>query len=291
LTETPQDRDEVADLGDTLGAPVHQVVALLDGPIVSRQSTVAQAAAYRTKFSLPDHVLSTAQDTSFEAVQFWYAATAEGEFAGFPTTLFLTPEGTIFRIRAGSGEEGDTTQTLQNAPAAPAPTMLTPPRILGTPLRGRPLDSTTGQWEGADSILTQWSRCNSDGTGCQPITGATSRKYSPVRADLGHRLQVSATASRRGTAATATASVDKPAITGLKILGNAKVGRTLQARPSIKGLGQTSYLWKRGRAVVGRSATHRIVAADQGRRLTLIVVTSNALGSDRATTTSKRVRR
>ena len=37
---------------------------------------------------------------------------------------------------------------------------------------------------------TQWERCNASGASCQAISGATAGAYTPLAADVGHKLEV-----------------------------------------------------------------------------------------------------
>lgn len=284
--ETPQDRDEIAELGNDLGAPIHQVVVLVDGPTPSRQSTVADASDFRGDFDLPGHdVLATQDDTGLEAIQHLGALTppAAGGMA-FPTTAFITPEGRVFAIRVGTRGPGDTTDTLLDHPASPPPVLEKEPRILGTPSTKDSLQGTTGTWKGADDFASAWLRCKADGSDCAPIEGATKSKYRPVKADKGHRLVYRVTAFRRETGATARASIGGPRIENLTIRGTPRVGETVRADAAFKVAETLRFAWTRdGHRIAGADAAAYVVrAADRGHRLVVAVVATNALGQDRA---------
>jgi hypothetical protein len=70
------------------------------------------------------------------------------------------------------------------------------PAISGTPKVGTALTSTTGTWDNAPGLATQWLRCT--GASCGAIPGATSTNYTPVLADEGRTLRVDVTATATG---------------------------------------------------------------------------------------------
>jgi hypothetical protein len=87
-------------------------------------------------------------------------------------------------------------------PPAPAPATVSPansalPTISGSPVVTKALTASTGTWSGtpAPTFAYQWRSCNSAGTSCVAIAGATSSTYTPVSADAGSRLTVVVTAT------------------------------------------------------------------------------------------------
>jgi hypothetical protein len=66
------------------------------------------------------------------------------------------------------------------------------------------LTASAGTWNGTNTAAIpmtfayQWSRCNVDGTTCQPIAGATAASYAPTATDVGLRLLVKVTATNSG---------------------------------------------------------------------------------------------
>ena len=66
------------------------------------------------------------------------------------------------------------------------------------------LTASSGTWSGTNTAAVpmtfayQWSRCNPDGTTCQPIAGATSAAYTASATDVGLRLLVKVTATNSG---------------------------------------------------------------------------------------------
>jgi hypothetical protein len=63
--------------------------------------------------------------------------------------------------------------------------------ISGTPYSGQTLSTTNGTWTGSPTSYTyQWEDCNSSGTSCTNITGATGTEYTLTGADVGHTVRV-----------------------------------------------------------------------------------------------------
>jgi hypothetical protein len=104
------------------------------------------------------------------------------------------------------------TAVVQSAvsPTAVAPSNTAPPTIGGTTQVGATLSGSTGSW-GGDAPMGfayQWQKCDTTGTGCSSISGATSATYSLSSTDAGHalRLQVRATNDAGQTAASSAPS-------------------------------------------------------------------------------------
>jgi predicted secreted protein len=104
--------------------------------------------------------------------------------------------------------------TVTSAPAlltiANPPGNTAPPTISGTPQDGLVLTrSGRGTWTSGSALTyaDQWERCDSAGTQCTAIAGATGVVYRAKSADVGHELTVAVTATDRlGQSATATAT-------------------------------------------------------------------------------------
>jgi WD40-like Beta Propeller Repeat len=71
------------------------------------------------------------------------------------------------------------------------------PVIAGQAIPGDMLVATSGTWTGGAGISFsyQWQRCAANGTGCQPIAGATTTSYVVVSDDAGTTLMVTVTAT------------------------------------------------------------------------------------------------
>lgn len=104
------------------------------------------------------------------------------------------------------------TYTTQSSTPPPAvPFDITPPSVnsaqsqANPPLQGQMLTATTGIWDYSPTSYTyQWSRCDSTGTSCIGIAGASSSTYVPVGADVGSTLQVAVTATNSNGSTTAS---------------------------------------------------------------------------------------
>ena len=66
------------------------------------------------------------------------------------------------------------------------------PTVSGTPQVGQTLTTTNGSWS-SDSNVTRysyaWGRCDTNGSNCVTIGGATANTYKLVDADQGHRIR------------------------------------------------------------------------------------------------------
>ncbi len=229
------------------------------------------------------------------------------------TNLTYTPAtadiGSTLRLRvnatnpAGGPTSADSTQTATVTAAAGTPPANTGlPTITGTAQVGQTLTGTTGSWTGTAPISysQQWQRCNTSGTACNPISGATNLTYTPATADIGStlRLRVNATNPAGGptsadstqTATVTAAAGTPPANTGLPtITGTAQVGQTLTGTTgSWTGTAPISYSqqWQRcntsGTACNPISGatnlTYTPATADVGSTLRLRVNATNPAG-------------
>ena len=187
-------------------------------------------------------------------------------------------------------------------PSVPANSTL--PSIAGTAADGSQMTADRGTWSGSSPITYAyaWQRCNSAGTGCVAIPGATAANYTATSTDIGSRLRVVVTASNSaGTASPATSAatavvVAAPATnTSLPaISGTAKEGSTLTASSGAwsgtSPIGY-SYQWRRcdqnGANCVTvpnvTGTTFALTAADVGKTLRVAVTGSNGAGSATAT--------
>ena len=80
---------------------------------------------------------------------------------------------------------------------AGSPVNTTLPVISGSARVGQRLQASTGAWTGltTNPFGYQWSRCNTNGTSCASISGATGQSYGIGQVDLGNALRVSVTAT------------------------------------------------------------------------------------------------
>ena len=85
---------------------------------------------------------------------------------------------------------------ITTPPPPPAPLNQTPPTINGMAALGSVLTESHGNWTNSPTSFSyQWDRCNSTGSPCTAITGATGQLYTPTLADMGDTIRVQEWAS------------------------------------------------------------------------------------------------
>lgn len=95
----------------------------------------------------------------------------------------------------------------------PTTTVVTPantaaPTISGTPQAGNTLTESRGSWlPGSSALSYQWESCDTSGTGCSPIPGATAQTYKLTSGEVGHTVLVQETASQNGASSNPAASI------------------------------------------------------------------------------------
>lgn len=101
-------------------------------------------------------------------------------------------------------QPGHATPTVTIPLAPPENTVL--PGISGTPTQGHTLIATSGNWTGnpSQTFLYQWRRCNTSGTSCSDIAGATASGYVLTATDVDMTVRVAVTASNSSGSRTAT---------------------------------------------------------------------------------------
>lgn len=150
----------------------------------------------------------------------------------------------------------------------------TNPVITGTAVVGQKLQATTGTWSPTPESLTfAWTR---DGV---VQGGQRSSTYWLTSSDIGHSIQVSVTAAKKGFTSTVANSVAVGPVTGgqIKIMnpaiyGTAIVGRTLATSSwTSPGGGVMTYVWMRNGVAIpsATSSTYLLVAADRGTTISL----------------------
>jgi hypothetical protein len=123
------------------------------------------------------------------------------------TNVVYTVTLTALGVAGTPAASAEITITVPAAP--PPPVALSPPTISGVAAtKGQTLTEGHGSWSnGPTGYSYQWQRCNSSGSSCQPIVGATAQTHKLVTADVGHRLTVQETASNvSGAGSPATSS-------------------------------------------------------------------------------------
>jgi hypothetical protein len=196
---------------------------------------------------------------------------------------------------------------LKQALTAPSPAVTTrpsssgAPRIWGAAREGKRLVALPGPWLGTPpfDFTYLWKRCESDGTGCVNIPGATTPTYLVATADLGSKLKFKVTASNSAGSASALSTLagpilpDPPAILAYPtVSGSTVVGQLLTANPGQWSGSQPiafSYRWQRcsslGKNCVNilgaaaTNATYRLVSGDATRTVRVKVTATNTAGA------------
>jgi hypothetical protein len=217
--------------------------------------------------------------------------------------LTATDVGKTIRVKVtatnGSGSANvNSAQTVTVVAAAPVVSVV--PAISGTAKDGQTLTSTTGTWSGTATITytRQWNRCNSGGTGCTAIAGATGTTYVVTAADIGSKLNVTVTASNAAGSASSSSVVTAlvvgaaPANTALPaITGTAKEGQLLTVTTGTwSGTAPITYAYQWQQCspsctnISGATASNlRAVAAQVGKTIKAVVTATNSTGSASAT--------
>ena len=94
---------------------------------------------------------------------------------------------------------------------ASAPVNTSLPTISGSAHVGQQVTASTGTWTSAttSTYSYQWSRCNSNGTSCSSVSGATGQSYGIGQVDLGNAIRVVVTAKNVTGSAGATSAASK----------------------------------------------------------------------------------
>jgi hypothetical protein len=127
-----------------------------------------------------------------------------------PTDVGSTLDVTVTATNGGGSASVTTTPTVA-AIAATAPTEEGAPTAgaLGEPAVGVTYAASPGTWSGTPDIgfTYQWFDCDSTGTSCTPIVGATGADYVLTSGDVGQWLMVQVTATNSGGSTTADSNL------------------------------------------------------------------------------------
>jgi hypothetical protein len=93
------------------------------------------------------------------------------------------------------GHASATSAATDPVNGANGPTNSVKPSVSGSAVVGHTLTVSNGTWSPTPSSFSrQWQRCDSDGTNCLNISGATGQSYVVRSDDLGHRVRAFVTA-------------------------------------------------------------------------------------------------
>jgi hypothetical protein len=188
------------------------------------------------------------------------------------------------------------------ARVAAAPQNTANPSISGSAKEGNTLSANHGNWSNAPTAYGyQWQQCNSAGSSCSDITGATSSNYKLAASDVDKTVRVAVTASNSDGQSTANSnasaivsSAKGPVNTAPPtISGTPKVGEELSAANGTWTGGAQSYgyQWQQcdstgANCAAINDATSRafgVRTADVGHTLRVVVTAKNASDSTSAT--------
>jgi outer membrane protein assembly factor BamB len=204
-----------------------------------------------------------------------------------------------------SGSSSPASSAATRVVLPPRPSNSAPPSISGNTTEGQTLAETHGSWTNSPTSFTyQWQRCDTSGTSCSAIPGATSNSYTLAAADVGDTIRVQETASNpRPIAAPATsaptavvqpASAPRtnpsnrlpPVISGTTLAGQTLTGST----GAWSGTPPTSfsYQWERCASscsvITGASSSsYTLTRSDVGAKIAVVVTATNSGGSAKAT--------
>jgi hypothetical protein len=180
-----------------------------------------------------------------------------------------------------------------------APTNTTAPTVSGTTTDGQSLTASDGSWSGTPTIgyTRQWARCDSAGSNCQDIAGATAATYRLTSTDIGRRIRVRVTGTSPYGSSSALSSLTQ-AVTGAapsnttppKISGTASVPQTLTMSDGGAWSGTQPFSWTyrwfrcnaAGTSCQSTSTTassYKLTGSDKGSTLRLRLTATNAYGS------------
>jgi hypothetical protein len=138
----------------------------------------------------------------------WQSCTSDGsgcaDISGATSADYVptaSDAGKPLRVQVTASNSAGSAQAVSDltAPvsAGRPPVNTSAPSISGTALEGQTLTADAGTWTGTAPIdyAYQWRHCNSDGSGCSAVTGATSSTYVLSTYDSGATLDVVVTAT------------------------------------------------------------------------------------------------
>jgi hypothetical protein len=202
---------------------------------------------------------------------------------------------------SGTGGKATASSALSAVITGRPLTNQTLPHISGNPQVTQTLTTDGGAWSvPLSSVSYVWERCDTSGSNCQPISGATSASYLLASADNGQTVRVIANVTSPGQTASATsapvtieAAPVPEMLSAPQVQGSPVRGVTLAA-----GNGQWSnsptgyaYIWERCdssgsncQPITGITGQfYTLASADEGQTVTVKVTASNTAGSGTAT--------
>lgn len=184
-------------------AAIFAAAARAAAPVNSALPTISGTAKVGATLTASDGTW-TNSPTSF-AYQWQRCAsdgTGCGDITGATSKTYSLSTGDVghalrVSVTAGNsdGKASATSGATDPVDSANGPSNSVRPSVSGTAQVGETLTVSNGSWSTAPSSFTrQWQRCDSDGTSCLNISGATGQTYGIRTGDIGHRLRALVTA-------------------------------------------------------------------------------------------------
>src|ERR1019366_4099083 len=128
-------------------------------------------------------------------------------------TLTANDVGSTIEVQETATNTGGPSTPASSTPTAlvtppPVPVNTAVPTITGNAVEGQTLTETHGSWSNSPTgVSDQWQDCDSTGTICTAILGASGPTYTLTAKDIGSTIEVQETATNSfgpGTAANST---------------------------------------------------------------------------------------
>lgn len=201
------------------------------GLAVAPKDVTASASGYGTKLSTGLTTPTTAQ-SELVLGSFDVQATSPGFTAGAGFQALTTSVGNTagqalvseFKVVSAAGQQQATATLSANRSwqgtvvtymSATGPSNTAPPTVSGSVSQGSTLTASPGTWSGTQPISYgyRWQRCDSSGSSCTDLPGATGSTYVVVSGDVGGALRVVVTATN-GAGASSSPSATTAVVSG-----------------------------------------------------------------------------
>ena len=196
---------------------------------------------------------------------------------------------------AGSASATSAQTTVVSAP--PRPSNSAPPAVAGQTTEGQSLSTTNGSWTNNPSSYSyQWQDCDTSGSSCSNIAGASQSTYTLTSGDVGHTLRSVVTAANAGGSAAASSAPTSvvaplpPSNTAAPVVtGSTAPGQTLSTSNGSWTGNPTSYVysWQDCNSSGGSCASisgatsnsYTLQASDVGSTIRSVVTATNSGGA------------
>jgi predicted actin-binding protein len=168
------------------------------------------------------------------------------------------------------GHASATSGATDPVDSANGPTNSVRPTVTGNAVIGGTLTVSNGSWSPTPSSFTrQWQRCNSDGTSCVNIEGATGRTYGVRSDDVGNRIRALVTAHTSSGQTTVTSS-NSDVVTGTTTVTTTTSSTTTVTKTTQAAAAAPSIRFVSLKVSGARTYARFRVCDAQGGRLTIL---------------------